>query len=93
MVAGLCASCAGEGEVTEYLQTPGTASPASRLRPRRSHRHPGGSAALVTGVVGIAEDAGVSQTAIGFTLTALGASLPELVTDPGDGRPHRDVRS
>ncbi|MDQ2094868.1 calcium/sodium antiporter [Rhodalgimonas zhirmunskyi] len=36
--------------------------------------------ALVTGAIGLAATAGVSETAIGLTVVALGTSLPELVT-------------
>lgn len=40
----------------------------------------GGAELLVFGAVGIAADAGVSETAIGVTLVAVGTSLPELAT-------------
>ncbi|SDF30899.1 calcium/sodium antiporter [Limimaricola pyoseonensis] len=41
---------------------------------------PLGADLLVTGAVSIAEAMGVSQTAIGLTLVAIGTSLPELAT-------------
>lgn len=40
----------------------------------------GGSRALVTGAVAIAQSLGVSETVIGLTIVAAGTSLPELAT-------------
>lgn len=40
----------------------------------------GGSRALVTGAVSIAQSLGVSETVIGLTIVAAGTSLPELAT-------------
>lgn len=40
----------------------------------------GGGKLLVTGAIGLARDAGMSETLIGLTVVAIGTSLPELVT-------------
>ncbi len=53
---------------------------------------PLGAELLVTGAVGIARDAGVSEEVIGLTLVAFGTSVPELATTVVAGlRRHADV--
>jgi cation:H+ antiporter len=50
----------------------------------------GGSELLVTGAVGVATKAGVSETVIGTTLVALGTSLPELAASISAAK-HRQI--
>lgn len=77
------------GEAAEFLAADGTDSRTPEPRP--VWREPvravlgllgvlAGAQLLVVGASAIAESLGVSQVVIGFTLVALGTSLPELVT-------------
>jgi len=49
-----------------------------------------GAQLLVTGATGLATEAGLSEGFVGFTLVAVGTSLPELVTAAHAARRHED---